>query len=118
MFYGPAELRHSRIGAWCQYAPSSSSSCARLEKGARSGECLATEYCDGDLCRCIRFAGFYGAETGGLLLLDPLRSFIRETVLRPVQLCYLFMKIGFIGLGHMGSGMARNLLRSGHEVVV
>ena len=28
------------------------------------------------------------------------------------------MKIGFIGLGHMGSGMARNLLRAGHEVVV
>jgi 3-hydroxyisobutyrate dehydrogenase-like beta-hydroxyacid dehydrogenase len=28
------------------------------------------------------------------------------------------MKIGFIGLGRMGSGMARNLLRAGHEVVV
>src|ERR1022692_1468789 len=28
------------------------------------------------------------------------------------------MRIGFIGLGHMGSGMARNLLRAGHEVVV
>jgi 3-hydroxyisobutyrate dehydrogenase-like beta-hydroxyacid dehydrogenase len=28
------------------------------------------------------------------------------------------MKIGFIGLGHMGSGMARNLLRAGHEVIV
>jgi 3-hydroxyisobutyrate dehydrogenase-like beta-hydroxyacid dehydrogenase len=27
------------------------------------------------------------------------------------------MKIGFIGLGRMGSGMARNLLRAGHEVV-
>lgn len=26
------------------------------------------------------------------------------------------MKIGFIGLGKMGSGMARNLLRAGHEV--
>jgi hypothetical protein len=28
------------------------------------------------------------------------------------------MKIGFIGLGHMGSGMARNLLRAGHEPFV
>jgi 3-hydroxyisobutyrate dehydrogenase-like beta-hydroxyacid dehydrogenase len=28
------------------------------------------------------------------------------------------MKIGFIGLGRMGSGMARNLLRAGHEVTV
>src|ERR1022692_4390715 len=28
------------------------------------------------------------------------------------------MRIGFIGLGHMGSGTARNLLRDGHEVVV
>jgi 3-hydroxyisobutyrate dehydrogenase-like beta-hydroxyacid dehydrogenase len=28
------------------------------------------------------------------------------------------MRIGFIGLGRMGSGMARNLLRAGHEVVV
>ncbi len=28
------------------------------------------------------------------------------------------MKVGFIGLGRMGSGMARNLLRAGHEVVV
>jgi 3-hydroxyisobutyrate dehydrogenase-like beta-hydroxyacid dehydrogenase len=28
------------------------------------------------------------------------------------------MKVGFIGLGRMGSAMARNLLRAGHEVVV
>jgi 3-hydroxyisobutyrate dehydrogenase-like beta-hydroxyacid dehydrogenase len=28
------------------------------------------------------------------------------------------MKIGFIGLGKMGSGMARNLLRAGHELAV
>jgi 3-hydroxyisobutyrate dehydrogenase-like beta-hydroxyacid dehydrogenase len=28
------------------------------------------------------------------------------------------MKIGFIGLGRMGSGMVRNLLRAGHAVVV
>jgi len=28
------------------------------------------------------------------------------------------MKIGFIGLGRMGSGMAANLLKAGHEVVV
>ena len=28
------------------------------------------------------------------------------------------MKIGFIGLGHMGSGMAANLLKAGHEVTV
>lgn len=28
------------------------------------------------------------------------------------------MKIAFIGIGRMGSGMARNLLRAGHEVVV
>jgi 3-hydroxyisobutyrate dehydrogenase-like beta-hydroxyacid dehydrogenase len=28
------------------------------------------------------------------------------------------MKLGFIGLGHMGSGMAGNLLRAGHEVTV
>jgi 3-hydroxyisobutyrate dehydrogenase-like beta-hydroxyacid dehydrogenase len=27
------------------------------------------------------------------------------------------MKIGFIGLGNMGSGMATNLLKSGHEVI-
>ncbi len=26
------------------------------------------------------------------------------------------MKIGFIGLGNMGAGMAANLLKSGHEV--
>jgi 3-hydroxyisobutyrate dehydrogenase-like beta-hydroxyacid dehydrogenase len=28
------------------------------------------------------------------------------------------MKIGFIGLGHMGAAMARNLLKAGHEVTV
>src|SRR5260370_10983765 len=28
------------------------------------------------------------------------------------------MKVGFIGLGRMGSGMARNLLRAGHDVIV
>jgi 3-hydroxyisobutyrate dehydrogenase-like beta-hydroxyacid dehydrogenase len=28
------------------------------------------------------------------------------------------MKIGFVGLGRMGSGMARNLLRAGHELTV
>jgi 3-hydroxyisobutyrate dehydrogenase-like beta-hydroxyacid dehydrogenase len=28
------------------------------------------------------------------------------------------MRIGFIGLGHMGSGMAQNLLRAGHELAV
>jgi 3-hydroxyisobutyrate dehydrogenase-like beta-hydroxyacid dehydrogenase len=28
------------------------------------------------------------------------------------------MKIGFIGLGHMGAGMAANLLKAGHEVAV
>ena len=28
------------------------------------------------------------------------------------------MKVGFIGLGNMGSGMARNLLRAGHSVTV
>src|SRR5690349_5757337 len=28
------------------------------------------------------------------------------------------MRIGFIGLGQMGSGMAANLLGAGHEVIV
>jgi 3-hydroxyisobutyrate dehydrogenase-like beta-hydroxyacid dehydrogenase len=28
------------------------------------------------------------------------------------------MKVGFIGLGNMGSGMARNLIRAGHDLVV
>ena len=28
------------------------------------------------------------------------------------------MRIGFIGLGNMGSGMAANLLSAGHEVTV
>src|SRR5689334_21496130 len=28
------------------------------------------------------------------------------------------MKIGFVGLGKMGSGMVRNLLRAGHQVTV
>jgi 3-hydroxyisobutyrate dehydrogenase-like beta-hydroxyacid dehydrogenase len=28
------------------------------------------------------------------------------------------MKLGFVGLGHMGSGMARNLAAAGHEVTV
>jgi 3-hydroxyisobutyrate dehydrogenase-like beta-hydroxyacid dehydrogenase len=28
------------------------------------------------------------------------------------------MRVGFIGLGHMGSGMAANLVRAGHEVTV
>ena len=28
------------------------------------------------------------------------------------------MKVGFIGLGQMGSGMAKNLLNAGHEVTV
>ena len=28
------------------------------------------------------------------------------------------MRLGFIGLGHMGSGMAANLVRAGHEVAV
>jgi 3-hydroxyisobutyrate dehydrogenase-like beta-hydroxyacid dehydrogenase len=28
------------------------------------------------------------------------------------------MKVGFVGLGHMGSGMAANLLKAGHVVSV
>src|SRR3954447_26732274 len=28
------------------------------------------------------------------------------------------MKIGFIGLGHMGAGMATNLLKAGHDLTV
>ena len=28
------------------------------------------------------------------------------------------MNVGFIGLGHMGAAMARNLLKAGHRVVV
>jgi 3-hydroxyisobutyrate dehydrogenase-like beta-hydroxyacid dehydrogenase len=28
------------------------------------------------------------------------------------------MKTGFIGLGHMGSAMAANLVRAGHDVTV
>jgi 3-hydroxyisobutyrate dehydrogenase-like beta-hydroxyacid dehydrogenase len=28
------------------------------------------------------------------------------------------MKVGFVGLGHMGSGMAASLLKAGHEVIV
>ena len=28
------------------------------------------------------------------------------------------MKVGFIGLGHMGAGMAANLLKAGHELTV
>ena len=28
------------------------------------------------------------------------------------------MKVGFIGLGHMGAGMAENLIKAGHEVTV
>jgi 3-hydroxyisobutyrate dehydrogenase-like beta-hydroxyacid dehydrogenase len=28
------------------------------------------------------------------------------------------MKVGFIGLGHMGAGMAANLLKAGHDVIV
>lgn len=28
------------------------------------------------------------------------------------------MKVGFIGLGNMGAGMARNLIKAGHEVIV
>lgn len=27
------------------------------------------------------------------------------------------MKVGFIGLGRMGSAMARNIARSGHQVI-
>src|SRR5258705_1308546 len=30
----------------------------------------------------------------------------------------LIVKIGFIGLGHMGSGMAHNLLKAGHDLTV
>ena len=28
------------------------------------------------------------------------------------------MKVGFIGLGMMGSGMARNLIKAGHTLIV
>ena len=28
------------------------------------------------------------------------------------------MRVGFIGLGNMGSAMARNLIKSGHELVL
>ena len=28
------------------------------------------------------------------------------------------MKVGFVGLGQMGSGMAASLLKAGHEVIV
>src|SRR5262245_82447 len=31
---------------------------------------------------------------------------------------YSFRKVGFIGLGRMGAGMAANLLRAGHQVTV
>ena len=34
------------------------------------------------------------------------------------SLCCATMKIAFIGLGRMGMGMARNLLRAGHTVAV
>ena len=28
------------------------------------------------------------------------------------------MRVGFIGLGHMGSGMAANLVKAGHDVTI
>src|SRR5246127_4109169 len=37
----------------------------------------------------------------------------RQTVWRRIS-----MKVGFIGLGHMGAGMAGNLIKAGHEVTV
>src|ERR1035437_9062455 len=43
MFYGPAEVPHSRIGTRCQYGSPSSLCFAPLEKGAWSGACLATD---------------------------------------------------------------------------
>jgi phosphoglycerate dehydrogenase-like enzyme len=30
----------------------------------------------------------------------------------------MFMNVGFIGLGHMGAGMAANLFTAGHRVTV
>jgi 2-hydroxy-3-oxopropionate reductase len=28
------------------------------------------------------------------------------------------MKVGFVGLGSMGAGMSRNLIKAGHDLVV
>jgi 3-hydroxyisobutyrate dehydrogenase-like beta-hydroxyacid dehydrogenase len=28
------------------------------------------------------------------------------------------MKVGFIGLGNMGAGMSRNLIKAGHDLIV
>ncbi len=49
-----------------------------------------------------------------------LRRFIDLSGISSLAIRYpnLYMKVGFIGLGHMGSHMARNMIRAGHEVAV
>src|SRR4029077_4437711 len=41
----------------------------------------------------------------------------REAIIRSREGAFV-MKVGVVGLGHMGSGMAASLLKAGHEVIV
>jgi glutamyl-tRNA reductase len=43
---------------------------------------------------------------------------VRSFKLFTVHIEECCMKVGFIGLGNMGSGIAANLLKAGHEVTV
>src|SRR5579872_6728010 len=46
------------------------------------------------------------------------RWLIVHSLVRITQRYAGFMRLGFVGLGNMGTGMARNLLRAGHQVTV
>src|SRR5271157_2760669 len=63
----------------------------------------------------LGIGGFARQRRGGCVA-DPQK----QRVPRARRVCVLLkiMKLAFIGLGKMGSGMARNLLRAGHELTV
>src|ERR1019366_2341767 len=62
--------------------------CATRNSGLERGK-HGYRSCDGDLYRCIRFAGFLGVRNQRSTTVGPAPFLIRETVLRPVELCYL-----------------------------
>lgn len=65
---------------------------------------------------CNVFCQMNSLMTDQLFLPDILPSL--EETLPPKNIIATPMKIGFLGLGIMGSGMVDNLLKSGHEVTV
>src|ERR1017187_1565639 len=88
----------------CQYAPPSSSSCARLVIAAWSGESMATDLATAASTVAYASQAFWAPETGGLPLLDPLRSSSVKLSSGPLNyaICYenWFHRTGSYGFRH------------------